>query len=233
MAGTTVTYGAVSYLSRAHQSGESLVPILKRATALLTGVGWPAFALTAMLGRDSVLTLYGDAWLDCVPAIVPLAIAVGLTMVFQYTPIALTAIGRPYLGAFPVVVTLLRCIGFAFLLFDGSLKTFSWTICFATVAAVPIMLMQQRTYFGFGLGALLSTLTPSALTTISCVTACEALKLLIPETLAPMVRLILIAMPLVMVWYVALRLTGHALFGEVEHVIGGMKARLIRLSGQR
>ncbi|MBC7454786.1 MAG: oligosaccharide flippase family protein [Massilia sp.] len=233
VAGTTVTYGAVSYLSRAHQSGESLVPILKRATALLTGVGWPAFALTAILGRDIVMTLYGDAWLDCVPAITPLAIAIGLTMVFQYTPIALTAIGRPYLGAFPVVVTLFTRIGFAFLLFDGSLRTFSWTICFATVAAVPIMLMQQRKYFGVGLGALLRTLKPSALTTLNCVIACEALKLLIPETLAPMARLALIAVPLVVVWYLALRLTGHELSSEVDHVIGGMKTRLIRLAGQR
>ena len=220
-------------MSQAHQRAESLVPILRRATVLLTGIGWPAFALTALLGKDIVMTLYGSAWLDCVPAIVPLALATSVAMVFRYTPVALMAIGRPYLGAGPVVVTLLSRIAFAFVLFDGSLRTFAWAICLATLAAVPVMLMQQRKHFGFGLRELLRALRPSALVTLCCVLACEALRLLLPESLPPIARLLVMALPLVVVWYAALRLTRHEMLAEVNHIAGALKARLSRLAGQR
>ena len=121
-------------LSQAHHRGESLVPVIRRATSLLTGVGWPAFALTALLGKDIIVALYGEKWLDCVPAILPLTIAAGVAMLFHYSPTAFTAIGRPYLGAVPVFVTLFSRLGFGVLLFDGSLDKFAWAICLATIA---------------------------------------------------------------------------------------------------
>jgi O-antigen/teichoic acid export membrane protein len=228
-AGSTITYGAVSYLSQAHHRRESLVPVLKRATSLLTGVGWPAFALTAVLGTDIVVSLYGVKWVDCVPAILPLTIAAGLTMLFQYTPAALTAIGRPYLGAVPVTVTLMTRIGFGFLLYDGTLTTFAWAICLATVVTVPVMLVQQRRHFNFGIRQFLRGLVPSTLVTTICVVACELMLLILPRTLSSPARLAILALPLVAVWYGALRLTGHELLTEVHQLAGGFKARLARL----
>lgn len=227
-AGSTVTYGAVSYLSQSHYRGETLVPVLTRATALLTGVGWPVFAFTALLGTDIVVTLYGVKWVACVPAILPLTIAAGLTMLFQYTPAALTAIGRPYLGAVPVTVTLLTRIAFGLLMYDGSLVTFAWAICLATVLTTPIMLLQQRRYFDFGIRQFLRGITPSVLVTLICTAACELMLLILPVSLTAPTRLAILALPLTAVWYGALRLTRHELRDEVHHLVAGVKVRLAR-----
>lgn len=228
-AGSTVTYGAVSYLSQAYHRRESLVPVLSRATSLLTGVGWPAFALTALLGTDIVVALYGAKWVDCVPAILPLAIAAGLTMLFQYAPAALSAIGRPYLGAVPVTVTLIARIGLGFLLYDGTLTTFAWAICLATALTVPVMVVQQRRHFDFGIRQFLLSLVPSTLVTVICTVAGVLLLLVLPDTLPSLARLVILLPPLTAAWYFALRLTGHELLGEVHHLAGGFKVRLARL----
>jgi len=225
VAGSTVSYGAVSYLSQSHHRGESLVPVLRRSTSLLTGVGWPALALTALLGKDIVLALYGPTWLEGVPAILPLTIAAAITMLFTYTPHAFTAIGRPYLGAAPLVVTLLARIGFGYYLFDGTLISFSWAIMLATLVAVPIMLVQQSHYLHFGSRHLFGAMRKSAVVTVICLAATEGLRMLLPQSIPALARLAIIALPLMGTWYLALRVVQHELLGEVHHLWAALKAR--------
>ena len=229
VAGSTVTYGAVSYLSQAHHRGESLVPIIRRATSLLTGVGWPAFALTALLGHDIIVALYGEKWLDCVPAILPLTISAGVAMLFHYSPTAFTAIGRPYLGALPVFATLFSRLGFGVLLFDGSLGKFAWAMCIATIVAMPIMILQQRRYFGYYTRDLVATASASGLVTVICVSACAGLRVMLPASIPALGRLLILALPLMCVWYLALRATRHELLGEVHHLAAGLILRMRRL----
>ncbi len=102
-----------------------------RATAPLTGVGWPALALTALLGHEIVLALYGPTWLASVPAILPLSLAAAVAMTFHYIPTAM-AIGRPYLSAVPVLVYLATRIAFGVALFDGGLA-----LCLGAVLGDP------------------------------------------------------------------------------------------------
>jgi O-antigen/teichoic acid export membrane protein len=229
VAGSTVNYGAVSYLSQAHHRGESLVPIIRRATSLLTGVGWPAFALTALLGKDIIVALYGQKWLDCAPAILPLTIAAGVAMLFHYSPSAFTAIGRPYLGALPVFVTLFSRLGFGVLLFDGSLSRFAWAICLATVAALPIMVYQQRRHLGYHTRDLIGTAGASALVTIICLGACAGLRVMLPESIPALARLLILSVPMMTVWYLALRASRHELLGEVHHLVTGFMMRVRQL----
>jgi O-antigen/teichoic acid export membrane protein len=227
VAGSTVTYGAVSYLSQAHHRAEPVAPIVARATALLTGVGWPAFALTAMLGGDIVLALYGPTWLACVPAILPLAVAAAVSMLFHYTPSALVALGRPYLGAVPILAMLAARLLFAWLLFDGQLSSFAWAICLATLAAVPFMLFQQSRHVGLGLSRLGRTLGPSLAVTLACALACALLTAVLPLA-AGAARLVLTACLIVPVWYGALRMTGHALVPEIAQLAIGVRQRVLR-----
>jgi O-antigen/teichoic acid export membrane protein len=225
-AGSTISYGAVSYLSQTHHRGESLAPTLGRSTALITGIAWPAYAFTAMLGHDIVSTLYGPKWLDCVPAMLPLAISAAISMLFQYTPAGLTAIGRPYLAALPASITLLTRIVFAFILFNGGLANFAWTIVAATVVTAPVLILQQQRYFGFGARALLASVQASAVVAIICMAACALLMLVVPATMTPLIRLLTLSVPLAAIWYGSLRLTHHELVAEVHHLAGSLRARM-------
>ena len=229
VAGSTVSYGAVTYLSQAFHRGESLVPVMSRATALLTGVGWTALALTAVLGQDIVLALYGPKWLECVPAILPLSLAAAIAMMFHYVPMAVTAIGRPYLSALPVLATLATRIGFGVLLFDGSLGGFAWALCLATVSTAPIIAFQQQRHLGFGAGAMLRAVAPSALVALGCAAIGALLSLLVPTSLPPLARLLAMLPVLALAWYLMLRVTRHELVGEVHRLAAPLMARLALL----
>ncbi|MCC2955050.1 oligosaccharide flippase family protein [Massilia sp. IC2-477] len=228
LAGTTVTYGALTYLSQAHHRGESLVPTLRRAVTLLTGIGWPALALTAVFGRDLVLALYGPTWLDSVPAILPLCIAACFYLLFQYTPSALASIGRPYLGAIPQSATLVMRITLGVLLFDGTLVSFGWAVCLATMCVVPVMLYLQYHYLQFKPSTLFASVMPSLAVAVCCTVIGEALHLVLPESLPAMARLLL-AFPFVLgTWYGALRLISHPLVNELHLLAGSARLRLSR-----
>lgn len=228
VAGTTVSYGAVSYLAKAYHAKQSLAPILTRSSVLLTGVGWPALALTGVLGHDIVLALYGAAWLDCVPAVLPLAIAAMVSMMYAYTGMGLTAIGRPYLGAMPVGAMLLSRIGFGVAMYDGNIGTFGWAFCLATIASTPVRAYQQYRHLGFANKELFRALVPSALVSLVCAAAGWLGSQLLPASLPPVVRLLLLAAPLALTWYAALVLCRHEVLGEIQKLGNAAKVRLLR-----
>jgi O-antigen/teichoic acid export membrane protein len=226
IAGSTVNYGSLSYISQAHHRREPLGPLLNRATSLVTGVGWPALALTYVFSTEIVTALYGEKWLPAVPAIDALVIAGMISLMFNYTSTALTAIGRPYLSATPLVATLLTRIVFGVVLFNGEIRSFSWAICAATLMAAPVMVYQHYVYLGHRFGSMLTALVPSAVVSVICMAAAMALKLMLPASLHALSVLLVLALPLASVWYVALRLTRHPLTTELHHVASGLKARL-------
>ncbi len=228
VAGSTVSYGAVAYLAKSHHLGEPLRPTMLRATALLTGVGWPALALTAVLGRDIVLALYGPSWLESVAAILPLTLAASVVMLFHYTPMALTAIGRPYLGAVPVLITILSRIAFGYALFDHTLAMFGWAIFLATLCTAPATCFQQKRYFQLSVGDNLRAMLPSALVTLLCVACAALLTRVIPADLPALTRLLIMGPPLALAWFTGLRLTGHEMLGEVQTIWAGVRARVRR-----
>lgn len=229
IAGSTVSYGAVSYLAQTYHRGESLVPTLSRATALLTGVGWAALALTAVLGQDIVLALYGPKWLESVPAILPLSLSAAIAMMFHYIPMAVTAIGRPYLSAVPVIATLATRVAFGILLFDGSLALFAWALCLATIAAAPVIALQQQRYFGFTFGAMCRALVPSAIVALGTGLAGALLAVIIPSSLPALARLLIMAPVLATAWYLLLLVSRHELLEEIYHLAAPVKARLALL----
>lgn len=229
VAGSTVTYGAVSYMAQAYHRGESLVPVLCRANMLLTGIGWPALALTTVFGHEIVLALYGPTWLDCVPSILPLSMAAALAMMFHYIPLAVTAIGRPYLSAWPIVVTLAARIGFAVALYDGSVTGFAWALFLATAATAPILAGQQRRHCGLSVGMMLRSMLPSATVTLGTTVAGMLFNELMPGAIGAPGRLLLAAPLLALTWYLLLRLTRHALVGEIHRLAAPVRTRLASL----
>lgn len=229
VAGSTMNYGAISYMSQVYHRGEPLAPVITRATVLLTGIGWAALGLTAVLGHDIVLALYGPTWLEAVPAILPLTLAAAAVMTFNYNSSAMAAIGRPYLSSVPVLGMLLARIALGVLLYDGSLAGFAWALCLATFMSLPLRIMLQKRYFAMRLRSLLRALVPSAVVTLGSVGAGMLLAMLLPATLAPMVRLLVMAPILAVTWYLLLRLTRHELVGEVHRLAAPIKNRLALL----
>jgi O-antigen/teichoic acid export membrane protein len=226
IAGSTVNYGAVAYLAQTHHRGESLAPTLSRATALLTGVGWAALLLTAILGHDIVLALYGPSWLEAVPAIPALSLAAAVTMMYHYVPMAVTAIGRPYLSTVPIMISVLTRIGFGVLLFNGSLVHFAWALCLATIVTAPVVGLQQTRHLGYSTGVMLRALAPSALVALGTGATGYLLQLVLPSSLPALARLLIMLVPLAAVWYLLLRVTRHVLLEEIHRLAAPIGIRL-------
>jgi O-antigen/teichoic acid export membrane protein len=226
VAGNSVTYGSVSYLSQAYHRKESLVPMLSRAMVLLTGIGWPALALTVIFAQDIVLALYGPSWLGSVPAVLPLSVAAAIYLFFLYTFSSMIAIGKPYLAAIPQFATLVMRIFLGYFFFNGVLSSFGWAMCFATLTVVPVQMLLQWRYVRFSPLAMVNGVTPSILVTLCCAIAGVILHPLLPGSVPPILRLLIALPPLVAVWYGALRIIDHPLLGEVHHLMKALSGRL-------
>jgi hypothetical protein len=122
-------------------------------------------------------------------------------------------------------MTLLTRIAFCFVLFSGHLESFSWVICAATIATVPVMIIQHRVYLHHRFSTMLVALWPSAVVSFICVASALLLKMMLPSSLPAMATLLILAGPLASIWYLALRLSGHPLTAELHHMASGLKAR--------
>lgn len=225
IAGSTANYGSVSYLAQAHHRGESIGALLNKATALLTGIAWTALALTYVFATEIISLLYGEKWLPSVPAINGLLVACAIGTVFNYYPAAMTAIGKPYLAAVPIAITLVSRILFAFALFDGGIRSFSWVICAATLIVTPVLIIQQRMHLDYRFSTILKTLWPSAAVAIICMAGAALLKASLPASLTPLSVLSVLGLPLACLWLLALRMTGHPLAAEMHRMVAGFRLR--------
>lgn len=221
IAGSAMTFGSQTYLAKAHHANEPLEPLLHRAIVLVTGFGWPVLAVTAVAAPEVIVGLYGPTWIEAAPAVLPLALMAAIELMFHYKTIAFNAIGRPYLASIPLLVTAGARIAFAVALFSGSIVSFGWALMLATLVTAPVWLMLQQKYLGCGTGAFLRALLPNALLAlVAGITAWLGLE--ISDQLgvsSPMLRLLVLAVPVGIVWLAMLRLLRHPLHDELQIVL--------------
>ncbi|MBB3033623.1 oligosaccharide flippase family protein [Alteriqipengyuania lutimaris] len=227
VAGSAITFGSQTYLSKAHHAKQSLAPLLHRAIALVTAVGWPMLAVTAVAAEDVIVGLYGDQWVDAAPAILPLALMAAIDLTFHYKVPAFNAIGRPYLSSIPLLVTGAARIGLGVMLFTGDIVSFSWALMLATLATAPVWLILQRRYLGTDVLPFLAMLLPSALVAGLCAAIAFATLSLVRMAGVdlPLLRLAIIGVPTTLVWLAALRLLSHPLFDEILLFAGKLGLR--------
>lgn len=199
VAGRALSFGVLPLLADRHARALALEPTLRRATALLTGLGWPLLALTVAYREPLVRLLYGPAWADCTPAVLPLALVAALGLVFTQLNAALAAVGRPELAALPTGVTLAARLALGAVLFDGSLQSFAWALCAAAAVALPVQLWLMARHLGQPPRALGAALGGSALAALAV--------LAVPLTLAPIACV------------AALRWCRHPLLDEVAQLM--------------
>jgi len=234
VAGSAITFGSQTYLSKAHHAKQSLEPLLHRAIGLVTAVGWPMLAVTVVAAEDVIVGLYGDQWIEAAPAILPLALMAAIDLTFHYKVPAFNAIGRPYLSSIPLLITAASRIGLGVMLFTGDIVSFSWALMLATLATAPAWLILQRQYLGTNVLPFLAMLLPSALVAgLSAATAFVTMGLIRAVGVdLPLLRLAIIAVPTGIVWLASLRALSHPLFDEIMLFAGKLGLPLARTSTQ-
>ncbi|XHS78835.1 oligosaccharide flippase family protein [Burkholderiaceae bacterium UC74_6] len=202
--GATLGFGTLPLMAQRHAAGDSLLPGLRRATTLLTGVAWPLLAWIVLQREALIQVLFGPAWSDSAGAMVPLALAAALALATHHAGLALTAIGRPNLASLLTAAQLAARLGGVALLYDGQLLSFAWALAAATVLVLPLQHHLYTRQLQLGLPQLLRASLPSL-----AVTAASALAAL-PWT-GPLPS----AAAALAVWLLALRLIRHPLGEEL------------------
>lgn len=226
IAGSAMAFGSQTYLAQAHHARQSLEPILHRAVALVTGVGWPMLAVTTIAARDVIVGLYGPGWTAAVPAVAPLAAMAAIELMFHYKTTAFNAIGRPYLASIPLLVTSASRIAFALILFNGSIASFGWAMMLATLATMPVWLYLQSRYLACGILAFARMLAPSALVALVCA-AVAVLGMWGIDRIGiktAILRVAMLGVPVGLAWLAALRLLAHPLYEEVLIILKNLRA---------
>lgn len=221
IAGSAMTFGSQTYLAQAHHARRSLEPLLHRAIALITGVGWPMLAVTVVAAPDVIVGLYGPKWIEAAPAVAPLALMTAIELMFYYSTNAFNAIGRPALASIPLLVTTLARILLGVALFSGSMVSFAWSLMLATLATAPVWLLLHRRYLDCGILRFGRMLLPGALVSLVCTLAAWGTLVLLDRLgiMAPMLRLAILAGPTGLAWLAALRLLDHPVYEELQIVM--------------
>lgn len=221
VAGSAMTFGSQTYLAKAYHARQPLEPVLYRAIALVTAVGWPMLAVTAVAADEVIVGLYGSTWLEAAPAVVPLALMTAIELMFHYKIAAFNAIGRPYLASIPLLVTASARIALAVALFSGTIVSFGWALMLATLVTAPVWLILQRKYLDCGLRAFARTLAPSA--ALALVAGLLTwLGLALGDWLgitSPILRVLLLAGPVGIAWLAMLWALSHPLYDELQIIL--------------
>ena len=212
VAGSSMNFGSLAWLARVHHRNEPLASVLNRSAALLTGIGWPVLALIALLGRELVALLFGPAWSASVPAIPALALAAAVGLTFNFSSTGLTAIGRPDLAAWPIVLSAALRIGSVFFCFDGGATQFAALMLIAALATAPLQLLLNTRHLGQSPASMVQALWPSLLATGASALPVLALGpyglMLVPPA-----------------WFLTLQLSGHPLSVEIHQLLPLLRLR--------
>lgn len=167
MAGTALQFGALGRWARAHHRGRRLAAAVAAHARRVCAVAWPALAITTALAQPLVLTLFGAAWIEAVPAIGPLALLAALAAAFSGAGPALVAVGRPGWSILPQGLTLAASLGMAATLTlpegPAGAARFAWWLLAAGLAALPVQCWLYRRWLGLGAGLLARSLGAGAL----------------------------------------------------------------------
>lgn len=136
----TVNYFALPYMAKVHHANGPVAHEYLRASSLINTLVLPALAAIAVLAHDIVVFLYGEAWLEAVPAIPWLCLAFALGSLFTLNDSTLTGVGKPYAAIGPTALLVVAKVACAVWLMDGTLATFAMAMAMGQFLSLPYQL---------------------------------------------------------------------------------------------
>lgn len=158
----TMNFFALPHLAKIHHEGKKIAHEIKRVVTYLTGIVWPVLAVVAVLPDDIIVFLYGKNWIECADVIPSLCAVCALQLTFSVFQPAFTGIGRPYLIAMPLVVSVFAKGMIAVFFFDGTLQSFGKAYLIGEILSMPLYFLLIRKIIGLSLVDWMEAVWPSA-----------------------------------------------------------------------
>jgi O-antigen/teichoic acid export membrane protein len=220
VAGPTVRYNALPYISANHHAQVPLAPILTKATAYLTGFALPAYAVTAVFAKDIIRVLYGPTWVEAAPLVAVLCVCYGLKIGYALCAQALTAIGRPYLSAVYAGAGVLARGVMIWLLGARDAMTFALALLAADLITAPVPAWMMSRYLGYTMRQSFGAHIPSVMVAAACAGIALVMKLAMPADWPAALRVVLLGLAMVPAWLGLIVVLRHPLREEVPSLLG-------------
>ncbi|HEU6455702.1 MAG TPA: oligosaccharide flippase family protein [Roseateles sp.] len=226
IAGPTVNYASLPYLAKIFHDTGTISKQLSKATAYLSVLAWPALTVITIYARETILFLFGETWLECVPIVAYTTATAAVCVCTHFLSTALIAIGRPYQASLPNLVLIVARIACILLVFNGTLVSFGYGLLLGTAVALLPNLMMQAGILHFSIRDFLTCIAPSLVVTVIVAAATALLKLCVSQAGLGYVWQILLLAPLAtLCWYAAIRMVSHPIADEVQLALNRIRRR--------
>jgi O-antigen/teichoic acid export membrane protein len=144
----TINFFALPYLSGVHHRRLGIDAEFLRVSSIINSLLLPPLVWIGIMAPEIVQFLFGDQWLESVAVIPWICASVAVSTLFTLTIPALQGIGRPYIFALPLSLT----VGIKFLavlyLYSGTLVSFSQGILLGQLVVIPLYIYINWRYLG-------------------------------------------------------------------------------------
>ncbi len=214
------------YFAQSARAGQSTGPGFLKATTLLTGVGWPFFAVIGALSFSAIRLLYGPQWGSAVVLAQILCLAALAELPYWLTKEVMIAEGRiEQANRLQFVVQGLRLISLALVIPYGLMGA-CWGLVAAAVAGGYIAQGHLHRTIGLSTLELARACLPSAIVTLAVAAPVWLAATLVEQNEHNYIRfLVLCGAASAALWLLALRTTKHPFWTEIAHVAGSVAAR--------
>lgn len=215
------------YFAKEEREGNSAATGYLKATTLLTGVGWPFFACTALLAFSAIRLLYGDQWMLAVPLAQVLCLVAVLELPYWLATEVMIAAGRiDQSHALQAKVQCLRVLG-VFLVIPFGLIGAGVGLCIAALFGAWLAQKALREVIDLRFLDLCKACWPSLLVTLVAAAPPALATFLVAQSHENyLVYLALCGSMSAIIWLLALRAVGHPFWNEVELVFIQFQAKL-------
>jgi O-antigen/teichoic acid export membrane protein len=218
------------YFAQAARAGQSTAQGFMKATTLLTGVGWPFFAVVGALAFCAIRLLYGQQWGAAVPLAQILCLAAIVELPYWMTKEVLIAEGRiEHANRLQFVTQGLRVASLT-LVFPFGLTGACWGLVGAACAAAVVSQRALRAATKMRFHELARACAPSAIVTAGVAAPAWVAALLVEQTESNYLRYLALAgASTALAWLLLLRLTRHPFWTEIAHIGTSVAAAVRRL----
>ncbi len=178
-------------------------PSYLTAVAYFTGLGWPFFAVLALLAEPAIRLLFGPQWEASIPLTRIACLAAAISLPWTMLSNVANAMGQPQV-VMRIELRLLLLVFVLVILAAGlSLEAVAWSLCGASAAQSWLVVRALRQLIGVRLRDRLSDLLKSAGISLICVVGALPGIVLVPSATGEAARFAVGACGAAVAWVVA------------------------------
>ena len=215
---------ALPYLSESIHNKENVNFAYLRATNLLGSICWPIISVATISAYPIIIFLFGNQWVESVPLVAYLGVWIIFKMLHILAPALLLASNNQKLLFYQTAtVFVLTALAIA-VSFKHGLIAVAQAMAVVGIIEFIIISYQLKKHLSLSIIALLKSLIPNIVLTVTCLLATHLLSLTINfTTQEPIFSLGLIALVNVPLWIILTKVLKLEIYRELKRAIGDLR----------